>query len=520
LKIPGPSLTSRHVTRELLVPAAFVLRISAMTTHYLACDLGAESGRLMLGTLREGRLTLEELHRFPNGPIKADGSLHWDIPKLFEELIVGLRKAAARQLPIASISCDSWGVDYLLFAEDGSLLSPTFHYRDPRTARGVHNAYAKVDWPTIFAETGIQFMPLNTLFQLAAESPERLAQAHLILGVGCGFNYWLSGVARFEESNASTTQLYDPATKAWSERLIQALAFPRRMFPRIVSSGTRLGFLKQTLAQATGLPTIEVVASCSHDTGAAVAAVPAAGNKWAYLSSGTWSLMGVEREEPNLSDNCRELNFTNEIGYGGSVRLLKNISGLWLVQECRREWAEAGQDFDYATLTRLAAAAPPFVSLIDPTDPRFISPDDMPARIAAFCRETAQPEPATPGAFARCALESLALLYRRTLGQIERLVGHKIERLHIVGGGSKNELLNQFAANALQIPVLAGPVEATAAGNVLVQAIALGHLPSLAAARQAVRDSWQVTTYEPRDASVWAAAHCRFEKLLSARAGS
>lgn len=513
-------LVWRHATGALLVAADVTARFLFMTTHHLACDLGAESGRLMLGTLSPDRLTLEELHRFPNGPVRRDGSLHWDIPRLFEDLKVGLRKAAARKLPVASISCDSWGVDYLLFAEDGSLLSPTFHYRDARTARGVQNALAKVDWPTIFAETGIQRMPLNTLFQLAAEAPERLQRAHLILGVGCGFNYWLSGVARFEESNASTTQLYNPVTRAWSDRLIDALDLPRRMFPRIVPSGTRLGFLKEDLARQTGLPTIEVIASCSHDTGAAVAAVPGTGESWAYLSSGTWSLMGVERAEPNLTETCRELNFTNEIGYGGSVRLLKNISGLWLVQECRREWAKAGQDFDYVALTEQAAAAAPFVSLIDPTDARFIRPDDMPARIGAFCRQTGQPVPATPGAFVRCALESLALLYRRTLEQIELLTRQKIARLHIVGGGSQNTLLNQFAANALQIPVLAGPAEATAAGNVLVQAIALGHLPSLAAARQLVRDSWQVTTYQPQDAPAWDEAYGRFANLLGRTAAS
>ncbi len=617
-----------------------------MTTHYLACDLGAESGRLMLGTLSDGRLALEELHRFPNTPIKVEGSLCWDVPRLFDELKAGLKKAAARKLPFASISCDSWGVDYLLYRADGSLLSPTFHYRDVRTARGVENTYAKGDWPAIFAETGIQFMPLNTIFQLAAESPARLEQAQLILSVGCAFNHWLCGVARFEESMASTTQLYDPITRSWSDHLIEVLGLPRRMFPRIVPSGTRLGFLKEDLARETSLPTIEVIASCSHDTGAAVAAIPATGAdwseperseadsredpviqlylrqldqvptlapeeeselaarsrsdenararlieaylaqvakvardyegaglslldliqegnlgllkaverfdpakggrfstyaswwirqairrawvresriasfplgepRWAYLSSGTWSLMGVESATPVLTDACRELNFTNEIGYGGSVRLLKNISGLWLVQECRREWAKADQEFDYATLTKLAAEAPPFVSLINPADARFISPDDMPGRIAALCRETGQPVPATPGAFIRCALEGLALLYRRTLGQIEQLIGKKIERLHIVGGGSRNDLLNQFTANALQIPVLAGPVEATAAGNVLVQAIALGHLPSLAAARQVVRDSWPLTKFEPQDAPVWDEAYRRFEKVLS-----
>lgn len=265
---------------------------------------------------------------------------------------------------------------------------------------------------------------------------------------------------------------------------------------------------------AKGLGEIEVLASCSHDTGAAVAAVPASGEDWAYLSSGTWSLMGVELAKPLVTAECRELNFTNEIGFGGSIRLLKNISGLWLVQECRRAWAAEGHEFDYATLTQLAAEAKPFASLIDPTDARFLAPAHMPEAIAGFCLETGQVVPDSPGAFARCALESLALLYRRTRDQIESLTGRKIQRLHVVGGGSKNELLNQFTANALQIPVHAGPVEATAAGNVLIQAIALGHLPSLAAARQIVRDSMPVKVVQPTDASLWNEASVRFTSYL------
>jgi len=486
------------------------------TTHYLACDLGAESGRLMLGTLAHGKLALEEIHRFENIPLRVNGSLHWNIPKLLDELKLGLRKSAEMGVPIASISTDAWGVDYMLFDARGTLISPTFHYRDPRTARGADNALARVNWETIFAETGIQFMPLNSIFQLAAEAPERLRSASLILGIGDGFNYLLSGVARAEESLASTFQLYNPQTKRWSERLLDALSFPRSAFPTIVPSGTRLGPLRPDVARETGLANIEVIASCSHDTGAAVAAVPAGEpGTWAYISSGTWSLMGVEVSEPIINDTCRELNFTNEIGYAGSVRLLKNIVGLWLVQECRRHWAKGGQQFDYATLTQLANAAPPFVSLIDPADSRFVSPDDMPAKIATFCRETHQPVPTSPGATIRCALESLALLYRRTLLQLEHLIEKKIEGVHIVGGGSKNNLLNQFTANALGIPVLAGPVEATAGGNVLIQAITLGHVPSLSTARALIRDSFPLDEFKPQEVERWNAAFAAFEKLVN-----
>ena len=486
-----------------------------MTTHYLACDLGAESGRVMLATLAGGKIALEELHRFPNGPVKEKGTLHWNIAALFAELKTGLKKAAARNLPIASISTDSWGVDYILYDADGKMLLPVWHYRDARTTRGVENVKAHVDWPTIYRETGIQFMALNTIYQLAAEPAERLAEAKQLLLIGAAFNYYCCGVAKNEESLASTTQLYNPRTKTWSKQLLGALGLREEMFAPVVPSGTKLGKLKPELAAEVGLSLIEVLASCSHDTGAAVAAVPASGENWAYLSSGTWSLIGVECPQPIITDQGREANFTNEIGFGGTVRLLKNIVGLWIVQECKREWARDGQEFDYATLTRLASEAKPFASLINPADPRFVTPDDMPAKIVAFCRETGQTAPDSPGAFVRCALESLALFYRVTLRQLEAIIGKQIEQLNIVGGGSQNSLLNQFAANSLQIPVVAGPTECTALGNVLVQAIALGHLPSLTAAREVVRNSFEVTTVKPLAAVEWDVSFERFEKLVT-----
>ena len=484
-----------------------------MTTHYLACDLGAESGRLMMGSLCDGRLDLVEVHRFPNVPLRSEGSLCWDMARLLAELKAGLKKAAALNFPIASISADSWGVDYLLVDAAGEIIPPVFHYRDARTARGVSKVKELVDGRTVFDETGIQFMPLNTIYQLAAEPAERLAAAGQMLMIADAVNFFLCGVARVEESNASTTQIYNPRRRDWSKKLLGALGLPELLFPEVVPSGTRLGRLKKVLADESGLDEIEVLASCSHDTGAAVAAVPAHGDDWAYLSSGTGSLMGVELVSPLVTPECRELNFTNEIGFGGSIRLLKNISGLWLVQECRRVWAAAGQEMDYVSLTRLASEAKPFVSLIDPTDLRFLAPPNMPEAIAEYCRETGQPVPGSPGAFVRCALESLALLYRQTLREIEELTGKRVTRLHVVGGGSKNDLLNQFTANALQIPVHAGPVEATAAGNVLIQAIGLGHLPSLEAARIVIRDSMPVKIIQPQDAASWAAADERFSAL-------
>lgn len=485
-----------------------------MTTHYLACDLGATSGRVMLATLGNGKITLEELHRFPNDLVKVGNSLHWDMNALFGELRTGLRKAAARRLPIASISTDSWGVDYLLFDAQDRVIEPTFAYRDPRIEQGVKSARAKVSWETTYAETGIQFMALNTIYQLAAESPDRLAQAKKLLLVGDAFNYYCSGVAQHEESLASTSQLYNPRTRTWSKKLLSGLGLPEALFTPVVASGTKLGPMRRELAAEVGLPQIEVIATCSHDTGAAVAAVPASGGNWAYLSSGTWSLIGVELPAPVITDQSRDLNFTNEVGYGSTIRFLKNIIGMWIVEECRRDWAKTGNELSYESLFKHAADAPAFVSLINPNDQRFFAPDDMPVKIAAFCKETGQPAPATPAATVRCVLESLALLYQRMTQQIELLTGRRIECLNIVGGGSRNALLNQFTANALQIPVFAGPSECTALGNVLVQAIALGHLPSLAAAREVVRGSFEVTMFKPTAAVEWEAAFERFEQLL------
>ena len=394
-------------------------------------------------------------------------------------------------------------------------MQPVWCYRDSRTACGVENAKAKVDWPAIYAETGIQFMALNTIFQLAAETPERLAKAKQLLLIGDAFNYFCSGVARNEVSLASTTQLYNPQTQAWSKKIFAALGLREELFAPICASGTRLGPMKKNLATEVGLPQIEVIASCSHDTGAAVAAVPASGENWAYLSSGTWSLMGVELPKPVINEKGRALGFTNEIGFGNSVRLLKNIVGLWIVQECRRQWTREGKKYDFATLEQLSADAPPFVSLINPDDPRFLSPDNMPKKIAEFCAETGQPVPTKHGAFMRCIYESLALYYRVVLRRIERFTGKKIERLHIVGGGSKDATLNQYAANALKIPVLVGPTECTALGNILVQAIALGHVESHAAAREIVRNSFEIKTVMPQSSPEWDAAAVRFEKLVS-----
>lgn len=484
--------------------------------HYIACDLGAESGRVILGRLAGGQVTLEELHRFPNGAVKIAGSLRWDVLRIFEELKIGLRKTVARRVQAESFSVDSWGLDYVLSGAGQPMLSLPYHYRDARTDRTYAAALQSPGAELIFAETGIQFMPINTLYHLIADrdgSPRLLEIAERFLTVADYLHFLFSGVAVIEESLASTTQIYNPVTRAWSERLIAELALPRKIFPPIVPSGTRLGALLPEVAAEIGVEACAVVATCSHDTGAAVAAVPATGEDWAYLSSGTWSLIGVELPAPLLTAAARAHNFTNEAGFGGTTRFLKNIVGLWLLQECRRAWALGERSYDYATLSAEAERATPFGALINPNDARFWKPDDMPGKIAAYCRETGQPAPETPGQFTRCIYESLALLYARTLGEVAEVTGRTIARLHIVGGGSQSRLLNQFAASATGCTVLAGPVEATALGNVLLQAVALGHLGSLGALRGVVRESFAIESFAPQDRDHWQHAAARFAAL-------
>jgi len=482
--------------------------------HYIACDLGADSGRVMLGSLEGERVTLEEIHRFPNGPVNVFGSLRWDVLRIFDELKIGLGRIAARGIAVESLSCDSWGVDYVLLHGNEPMLTPPYHYRDARTDGGLERANAVVPLDTIFSETGIQFMTINTLYQLHADQllrPWVLKSADRFLTIGDYFNYLFSGVARCEESLASTTQLYNPRRHKWSNKLIRGFRFPKAIFPEIVPSGTVLGPLLPEL----GLAGAKVVASCSHDTGGAVAAVPAEGRGWAYLSSGTWSLLGIESKKPILTDKARQYNFTNEVGFGGGIRFLKNIVGLWIVQECKRAWSKTGESMTYESLNEAASRAPGLRIFIRPSDPRFLKPGNMPEKIAGFCRETGQPVPEGTGGTVRCVLESLALQYRQTLEQIEDITGKRITKLHIVGGGSQNKLLNQFAANATGRTVMTGPVEATAAGNVLIQAVALGHLPSLEALRHAVRVSFPAQTYEPQDATGWQKAYEHFCQLPS-----
>jgi rhamnulokinase len=488
-------------------------------THYVAVDLGGESGRVILGHLDQDRLELEEIHRFPNGGVARKQGLCWELGRLETEIFLGLEKAGRRGVPIAGISTDSWGVDYVLLDERNEPLAEPYCYRDPRTEGSVARFSQTVPFPEVYAETGIQLMEINTLYQLEAQQhadPAVLARAHLFLNIGDYFNARFSGVVAAERSLVSTTQLYNPRTGAWSEKLIAALGLSPKLFPPIVSTGTVLGPVTEAMAKIPGLAGAQVIASASHDTGAAVAAVPArSARPWAYLSSGTWSLLGAELEKPVINETSREAGFTNEAGLGGTIRFLKNISGLWIVQECRRAWEEAGQPFSYAELTRLAQEHGPARAHIAPNAPRYLAPGGMPEKIAAFCRETGQPVPAGPGEVIRVVLESLALSYAHTLAWLEELTGTKMETLHLVGGGGRNGLLNQLTADATGLRVVVGPVEATAIGNLLIQALALGHLESPAHLRRVVEASFPTRTFTPQ-AGFGPEVRARFLRLMRA----
>ncbi|HEY5892137.1 MAG TPA: rhamnulokinase family protein [Chthoniobacterales bacterium] len=480
--------------------------------HYAACDLGGESGRVIVGTLADGKLTLDEIHRFPTGASRVAGTLRWNVLRIFEEIKTGLRAAVGKYPDLVSVSVDSWGVDYVYFRKDEPLVALPFQYRDSRTEACYAEAM-KTDSELIFAETGIQFMHINTLYQMIDDTASRRAVVGIsdqFLTIADYFNYLLSGVARNEESLASTTQIYNPSKREWSGPLIEHYHLERRLFPQVVPSGTRLGPIRPEI----GLGNTTVVSGCSHDTAASVAAVPAReGDDWAYLSSGTWSLAGVELDKPLINDAARKANFTNEVGYGGSIRFLKNITGLWIIQECRRNWQQLGQEFSYAEITHLAGKAAPLRSIIHPNDSRFLKPDDMVEKVQAFCRETGQLVPETAGEIARTVYESLALLYAHSLDVLETLTQRKINTLHIVGGGSQSHLLNQFTANATERTVIAGPVESTAAGNILVQALANGHLHSLAELRETVQASFPTQMFSPTDHDSWREATARFSKL-------
>lgn len=484
---------------------------------YLAADLGASSGRVVAGLFENGRLKLNELHRFPNGPAERSDGLHWDSGRLFAEIKTGLKKGfAAYGGAVRSIGIDTWGVDYGLLDADGQLLNEPFHYRDGRTDTMMPRVFEKVPQDEIYRRTGLQFMRFNTLFQLYSEvragRPE-LQKADRLLMMPDLLNYFLTGRAVNEYTDASTSQLVDAGRRTWDMDLIRRLGIPEKIFGEIVPPGTVIGRLKPELAAELG-GNADVIAVGTHDTASAVAAAPLGSANCAYLSSGTWSLMGLEKSAPVITAESRAFNLTNEGGVCGTIRFLKNISGLWLIQECRRNWNEQGEKIHFAELEKMAMEAEPFLAFVDPDSPEFAQPCDMPVRIQIACERTGQRMPETKGEITRVIYESLAMRYRDVFGTLEKIHGRTLDALHIVGGGCQDGLLNRFTADAINRPVITGPVEATATGNLLMQMIARGDIGGLQEGRGMIRASFGTQTLQPEDTAAWDRAFARFTSAV------
>jgi rhamnulokinase len=491
---------------------------------YLAVDLGASSGRVVAGLFDGQKITLEEAYRFENGGVAIAGRLHWDLLNQWSHIVKGLRVAATKHAgEVRSLGVDTWGVDFGLLGRNDELLGNPYHYRDIRTVGMMDRAFAIVPRQEIFAQTGLQFMEFNTLYQLLAMklgNNPLLDAAERLLMIPDLFHWLLTGEKANEYTDVSTSQFYNPQTGDFARTLLDKLGLPTHILGPLVQPGTKLGPLQTAVAEETGLKGVQVVLPGNHDTASAVMAVPAAsvpGAKpdWCYISSGTWSLMGVETPRPIINDRMYELNFTNEGGVGGTTRVLKNIAGLWLVQQCRNLWKQQGHEFGWEELTRRAEQTPPLLSLVDPDDHAFVAPRDMPAAIRDYCQQTGQPVPSSEGAIIRCALESLALRYRMVLGLLEELVGGELKTIHIVGGGSLNRLLCQMTADCCNRRVVAGPVEATAIGNVMLQAVTDGAVATIAEAREVIRHSFSVQQYLPQNNWPWNGAYERFTQLVN-----
>lgn len=488
-----------------------------MIEHYLSFDFGAESGRAILGTLDDdGLLQIEQLHRFHNGMIDVMGSLHWDTLGLYREMLEGMHICAENHTsqPVA-IGVDTWGVDFALLDTHGALIGAPWAYRDQRTCGAMEEFLSKISRERLYQLTGTAFFPFNTLFQLYSmvrdQSPQ-LEIASDLLFIPDLLNYFITGVKQSEFTFATTSQLYNPRISDWEDEVFDQLALPKGMMQKVVQPGTIVEELSGSVSAQTGLKGIPVVAVASHDTGSAVAAVPASGKDFAFISSGTWSIMGIESPTPITDEKALKYNFTNEGGVCGTFRVLKNITGLWLLQQCRSEWSRT-RDCTYDDLVRMAEHAAPFRSIIDPDCPEFVNPASMPLAIQRFCKEAGQPVPDEMGQCVRSILESIALAYRFTLEQLEEVSRQNMGRIHIVGGGSQNNLLCQFTASATGLPVYAGPVEATAIGNTLVQAMAFGTVSSLDHLREVVRRSFGLNSYEPQSTSDWDEPYERFMRL-------
>ena len=478
-----------------------------------AVDLGASSGRVMAGRVGTHTLDLQEVHRFANGPVRIGPTLHWDVLGLYREVLHGL-SLAARKYDLAGIGIDSWAVDYGLLDSSGALLGNPVHYRDNRTEGVLERVLMTVSADELYAVTGLQQLPFNTIYQLvSALGTAQLDAADRLLLIPDLLGYWLTGQAGAEATNASTTALYEVRSRTWAMHLAERVGIPTRLLPPLREAGEVVGQLLPEVVADLGLQaTIPVVAVGSHDTASSVVAVPAApGGRFAYISSGTWSLVGVELDSPVLTGAAQQANFTNEGGVDGRIRFLRNVMGLWILQECLRTWATEDDAPDLVELLRQAAHVPAFVCLVDPDAPGFLAPGGMPQRLAQACRAAGQPTPGGRAEMVRAILESLALAYRRTVRAAQELSGREVEVVHVVGGGSRNELLCQLTADACGLPVLAGPVEASALGNVLVQARTLGaRLPDLEAMRALVAGTYDVRRYEPQGRGAdWQAAEAR-----------
>lgn len=494
-----------------------------MSHHaYLAFDLGAESGRSILGILRDGRLELQDVNRFANGHVNLPSGLHWNLTHLFQHMVEGLAAASKRcaetNHDLMSMGVDTWGVDFGLLGESGELLTLPHIYRDPHTHAAFDRAMQTLGDEWIYQMTGIQSMPINSLYQLMAlnaAEPKVLQQATRLLFTPDLMHYFFTGEAVVETCIASTSQMVNPRTGDWATDLLEALEVPTHMLGPITPAGSQVGTVRQALAdEIRTAHGVRVVAPASHDTASAIVAVPAQANSnWCYLSCGTWSLFGAELDEPVLTQAAREAPFTNEGGYGGTIRFLQNIIGLWMVQECRRDYERRDERFDYETLTQLAKQATPFETLVETEHAPFSLPGAMLDKIAAYATKTGQPVPRSAGGFVRCCLESLALSYRRAMMLLEQVLDREFDVLHLVGGGGKNQMLCQMTADATGRPVVVGPDEATAMGNVLVQAMAAGDVADVNQAREIVKASVEPKVYEPTNTAAWEAAYERFTKL-------
>jgi rhamnulokinase len=475
---------------------------------FLAFDFGAESGRAILAHLHCGVLTTQEIHRFKNEPVEYGGSLHWDVARLWWEVRKAL--SSLEEMRLSGIGVDTWGVDYALLGEKGELLQNPYHYRDSRTANRMEDVFRKVTREEIYMATGIQFMSINTLYQLfaaAQDTPSLLNAAQKFLTIPDLFHFWLTGNAVCEYTNATTTQLVNPRSRSWAKDLIQRLGLPTHFWPDIVEPGTFLGKLSSLIARQSALEETPVIAPATHDTGSAVAAISAREGT-AFLSSGTCT----ELDAPVINPKALQMNFTNEGGVNGTTRLLKNVMGLWMLQCCRQTWTAQGKCHDYLELMELASRESSFTSLVDPDHESFLRPGDMPASIDRFCAETQQPTPGSPPAYVRVILESLAFKYRLVLSNLEELIGRRVQQIRVIGGGSKNRLLNQMTADATGRRVIAGPAEATALGNVALQILATGAAASLKEVRSIIERSFPTEVFGPIDPAKWDREAKRFEQ--------